>query len=184
MAEDLTQLNKAAHKFGHYLLDSGINIIRIAYKLKPTEFSRIALLTFLSDQLGLPFSTLSLADEKYFVETWGKWGEIIDFDLIDQQIYVADHRDCDNFASLYSARSSMIYGLNTCALVYGNIYDAKTKKFLFRHAFNLILTHENGALKLYLYEPQTDESVNWIKGQDNALQKLGWIYRPDWILMQ
>jgi len=402
------KINKTMHKFGHWLLDYGITSIRNAYKLKPVVFSRQALSLFLSDQLGLPASTISLADEKYHIETWTKWGEIIDFDLIDQQIYLADTRDCkvpddlafayglffadgscslnkdgkyagagwrivnsnkdyleraklgldweyndsltfeikeypsyrkgnktnfgerkktlycleakpkrigkkggrghsypinnqgkrgkfikewrgylydtissfkivpkplhdkypepkraflegviagdgtqkktrsgrgaitvnrknkravgelvglmyaldwyikvsfdekqftihynplkkygkwrkrpeppewgcDNFASLYSARASMIYGLNSCALAYGNIYDARTKKFLFRHAFNIIISHGNGALKLYLYEPQTDEAVSWIKGQDNALQRLGWVYRPDWLLIQ
>ena len=178
------QINNLLHKFGHWLIDDGIKKVRSSFKLATQQFSRATIQTFLSSQLGLPTSTLSLADEKYFVETWEKWGKIIDYDLIDQQIYLADHRDCDNFASLYSARASLIYGLNSCALAYGNIYDVKTGKYLFRHAFNLIITHDKGVLKLYLYEPQTDEAVLWVKGQDNALQKLGWIYRPDWLLLQ
>ena len=181
---DQEQKNILLHKFGHWLLKDAVRIIRSSFSLQPQQFSRATILAFLSDQLGLSSSTLSLADEKYFVETWGKWGNIIDYDLIDEQVYQADFFDCDNFSSLYSARASMIYGLNSCALAYGNIYDVKTGKYLFRHAFNLIITHENGVLKLRLYEPQTDESIEWRKGQENALQRLGWIYKPNWILMQ
>lgn len=181
---EITKLNKTAHKFGHFLLDNAISWIRSAYKLRPKEFSRTTISGFLADQLELPTSTLSLADEKFFVETWAKWREIIDYDLLDQQEYLRDTFDCDGFASNYSARANLLYRLNTCGLSYGNIYDAKTGKFLFRHAFNIIITHESGVLKLYLYEPQTDEAVLWIKGQNNALQRMGWIYRPDWVLMQ
>ena len=173
------------HKFGHTLLNSGINFIRSAHKLAPRIFTRAQISAFLCDQLKLPSSTISLADELYYVETWNKWIPIIEYDLLDTQIYHPDYRDCDNFASTYSARASMIYGLNSCALAYGNIYDVKNpSKLLFRHAFNMIITHENGNLKLKLYEPQTDESADWRKGQNNALQKLGWIYRPDWLLVQ
>ena len=182
--EELIKINTAAHKFGHFQLDSGIKWIRIAHKLQPRCYTRGEILLFLSNQLGLPTSTLSLADEKYYVETWSKWIPIIDYDLIDQQVYLSDIRDCDNFAAMYSARASFIYGLNSCGLAYGNIYDLLTKKLLFRHAFNLIIYHENGALKLRLYEPQTDSSIEWRKGQSNVIPQLKWEYRPDWVLLQ
>lgn len=183
MNQEREQINNLYHKLGHQLIDKGIWFARNAYKLNPKVFTRGEVITFLADQLKLPLSTLSLADEKYHIESWGKWGMIIDFDLINQQIYLADVFDCDNFASVYSARASLIYGLNSCGLAYGNIYDPITKKYLFRHAFNLIVACENRMLKLYLYEPQTDEAMEWRKGQENALPRLQWIYKPDWVLM-
>jgi len=181
MAE-IEKVNTMFHKFGHQLLDRGIKFIKTAYKLKPKVFTRPEILAFLNGQTGIPNSSISLADMKYHVETWAKWGQIIDLDLIDTQKYLTDVMDCDNFAMAYAARASMVYGLNTCGIAYGNIYDL-TGKFIGRHAFNLIVTHEKGVLKLYCYEPMDDNSNQVIKGQKIILIH-GWEYRPDWILMQ
>lgn len=180
---ELKKINTIAHKFGHQLLDTGIKWIRIAFKLEPKVYEADVIRTFLADQLGLPASTLSLSDQKYYVETWGKWGQIIDFDLIDQQQYMSDYMDCDNFAFAYASRAGMIYGINSCAVAYGSVHNPITKQLLGYHAFNLIVIHENGVLKLKLYEPMTDDSIEWRKGQDNSLQNPGWVYRVNWIIM-
>lgn len=183
MPDDIVKLNIIAHKFGQQLLDAGIKFIRIAYKLNPKVFTRAEILTFLIDQTSIPASSLSVADEKIYVESWTKWGNIIDFDLINQQIYQPDFFDCDNYSFSYASRASMIYGLNSCGVAFGSIHNPITKQLIGYHAFNLIITHEEGILKLYLYEPMTDSSTLWIKGQDNSLQNPGWIYKPNWIIL-
>ncbi len=183
MPDEIIQINAMYQKLGGQLIDKGIFFSRNAYKLSPKVFTRGEILTFLNQQTGIPTSSLSVADEKIYVESWAKWGNIIDFDLINQQTYKPDYRDCDNYAFIYASRAGMIYGLNSCCVAFGNVYDATTKQLVARHAFNLIITHENGALKLYLYEPQTDNSTLWVRIQDNSLQYPGWIYKPDWILL-
>ena len=170
------------HKLGHTLLQQGRNFIKNAYKLSPKIFTRTEVLTFLNQETGIPINSISLADEKFYVETLDKWGQIIDYDLIDSQEYYSDWRDCDNFALLYTSQASFIYGLNSCPTAFGDIYDAKTGAYLFRHAFNIIITHQDGVLKLKIYEPQTDESMEWVKGKGSISERLGWRYTCDWIL--
>ena len=181
--EELIKINQISHKFGHLLIDQGIKFIRTAYKLNPKVFTRSLILEFLKDRTGLLSNTISLADEKYYVESWGKWGQIIDYDLIDQQIYHYDYFDCDNSAFLYASRAGLIYGLNSCGVCFGSVHKPITKELIGYHAFNLILAHENGALKAYLYEPMTDSAVEWRKGQDNILQvPADWLYRINWLI--
>ena len=182
MSDEITKINTIFHKFGHNLLGQGIKFIRMAYKLNPKVFTRRVIMEFLKDQTGLPANTISLVDEKYYVETWGKIGQIIDFDLIDQQIYHYDFLDCDNYAFAYASRAGLIYGLNSCGVAFGSVHNPITKKLIGYHAFNLIITQENGLLKGYLYEPMTDGAVEWRKGQDNALLNPGWVYRINWLI--
>ncbi len=182
MTDEIQQINKIAHTFGQKLMKSGQNIIKTVYKLNPKVFTRAEVLAFLSNQTGIPAYSISLADEKFYVETIDKIYQIIEFDLLDQEEYHADWFDCENFALLFSARTALIYKLNSLGTAFGNIYDPITNKLLFRHGFNLILAHENGILKLCLYEPQTDSSCLWVKGGNNVLQPLNWKYVPDWLL--
>ncbi len=182
MPDEIQQINTIAHKFGQKLMKSGQDIIKTVYKLNPKVFTKAEVLAFLSDQTGIPAYSISLADEKFYMETIDKIYQIIEFDLLDQEEYHADWFDCENFALLFSARTALIYKLNSLGTAFGNIYDPITNKFLFRHGFNLILAHENGILKLLLYEPQDDDSVLWQKGKDNILPILNWKYSPDWLL--
>lgn len=177
-----TNINSMYQKLGGQLVDKGMWFSRNAYKLSPEIFTRAEVFTFLNQQTGIPTSSISLADEKFFIENWEKWGNIIEFDLLNFQQYMSDYRDCDNYAFSFAARSSMIYGLNSCGVAFGNIYDSVTGKFLFRHAFNMILTRIDKTLRLYLYEPQTDQSCLWQAGKDNILEGLNWKYKPDWLV--
>ncbi len=182
-ATEIKQINTIAHKFGQKLMKSGQDIIKTVYKLNPKVFTRGEVLTFLSDQTGIPARSISLADEKFYVETIDKIYQIIEFDLLDQEEYHADWFDCENFALLFSARTALIYKLNSLGTAFGNIYDPATNKLLFRHGFNLILAHENGILKLKTYEPQTDETMDYKKGEGSISKLLSWKYLMDWILM-
>jgi len=178
--KELSILSKGFHKFGHELIDKGISFIKAAFKLKPVEYTKVAIMAFLTDQLGLQSPTISLSDGKYYAVTWDKWEQIIDYDLIDTQQYLWDVFDCDNFAYAYASRAGLIYEINTCAVAYGAIYDLNGQLIGY-HAFNLIVVYENGVLKLYLYEPMTDKSKVWEKGKKNILDT--WEYRPTWVIM-
>jgi len=180
-AKQLSILSQAFHRFGHDLIPRGTKFIQLAFKLKPKSYTKTAILGFLMDQLGLKENHISLSDSKYYVEEWEKWEQIIEYDLTDLKEYLHDVRDCDNFAFAFASNAGIIYGLNTCGVAYGTIYSKKTGKRLGRHAFNLILIHKDGVLKLYLYEPMNDQYKVWEKGKDNALGgTTPWIYKPDW----
>jgi len=183
MPDEVEQINTIAHKFGQKLIKAGSDMIRAVFKLKPAIYNRSQILTFLNDQTGIPTSSISLADEKYHIVGWDKWLQIMEFDLIDQQQYLTDVFDCENFALAYSSLAAMNYRLNSCGVAFGNIYDPTTNKLLFRHGFNFVIIYDfNGEMKCYIYEPQTDEWGLVEKGKYTILPILNWQYRPDWLL--
>ena len=174
------QINEFARKIGLTLINAGTKMLRSAYDLKPLTFTASQINTFLQDQIaGLG---ISLYDEKYSTTDWNTWEWIKDLDLLDTLQYYSDTFDCDNFSYAFASRASTFYLLNSCGVATGWIYDPITKQKLFRHAFNLIITQDNGMLKLILYEPQTDEFKIWEKGKDNILPTLNWLYKPDWVI--
>ncbi len=183
MPEEIEKINQIAHAFGQKLIQQGSNIIRTVFKLNPAVYNRQTIMSFLSQQTGLSPSTISLADEKYHCVSWAKWEAIKEYDLTDRLLYYADVFDCDNFAFLFSSLSTMNYHLNSAGVAFGNVYGVKTGALITRHAFNLIITQdEGGIMNLYLFEPQTDDSCLFKKGRDNIIERLGWRYVPDWLI--
>jgi len=109
--------------------------------------------------LGFGFDKVFTADNKYFLTNWKTWESLIRYDFLDQKKYLADARDCDNFADAFSARMSIIYGLNSAGRAKSiDIINPNTKKHKFYHRANLIVAiGESGSLVAYAFEPQTDE---------------------------
>ena len=180
--DESQKINQIAMRFGLTLINKGFEITRNASKISRVNYPSNIIKNFLSDQTSIIPSSISLADEKYYLTNLEKVKEIIEIDWTNTFKYVVDNWDCDNFAMLFASEGGNLYGLNTFFVAFGNIYDSNTGAFLFRHAFNLILTQDNGITNLYLYEPQTDEIALWKKGQNNVLLSGKWKYVPDWIL--
>jgi len=173
------KINKIAREFGMYLINTGSEMVRSAFSLKPEIFTKTQIRTFLSEITGLPKSTISLSDNYYHLTDWETWGLIIDLDIIDTLIYLRDVFDCDNFAFLFSARAADLYRLNSAGVAYGTLYDAKTGKRIGRHAFNMIITQKDRVLNLWCYEPMTDGQCLVKKGESIIIGP--WRYRPDWL---
>ena len=169
-----------ALKLGMKFIWAGEEVIRRTFNVERHEILSTALKPFLSDLLGLKYSTISLSDSKYYATGWEHWRDIIWYDLIDQQKYESDYADCDNYAIRYAARAAHLYKLNTCMVAYGTIYNRITGAKLGRHAFNMIVSREKDHTDLYCYEPMNDLYVLVQKGEPIVVGP--WIYKPDWIL--
>jgi len=176
------QANKLLMKLGYGCFNSGIKIIRSAFRLKPKVYTRSQIRNLLQSY-GL--KSVSLSDEKYYVTSWDVVGKIIDYDLIDEMIYRYDTRDCDNYSFAFASRASVLYNLNSFGVCYGRIYSKKTGKLLGRHAFNLIITEDNGILHPRLYEAQNDGDCLLRKKTGNYNPKnliKDWFYDIDWVI--
>jgi len=173
----MNNINKIATKFYFSLLKAATDGIRTVFKVAPMEYPSSVVRQLLINTTGVPTFSISLSDNKYFLTTWERWGEIIDFDLIDQLVYYYDKFDCDNFAFYFASRAAGLYGLNTGGVAYGSIYDKNTNELLGRHAFNIIVTTND----IRAYEPMTDEDCVIEAGKPIVIG--GWRYVCDWILL-
>jgi hypothetical protein len=54
--------------------------------------------------------------------------------------YRSEITDCDNWSFLTSSLISLLYGINTCGTIWGDVYDLNGK-FLFGHYFNGFITY-------------------------------------------
>jgi len=98
-----------------------------------------------------------LWDGVIYYTTLNEWKKIIRQDLIDRLKWILDKFDCDNFATIFTAFMSVFYGLNSAGLALGAVLDKNTKKVIGYHAYNVIVAEDSGEVKLFVYEPQSDE---------------------------
>ena len=88
-------INKIATKFYFGLLKFATDGIRNVFKIKSVETPKPSIRQFLINVSGVPSNSISLSDGKYYLTSWDRWCQIIDFDLIDQLVYHYDKFDCD-----------------------------------------------------------------------------------------
>ena len=171
-----TQKKLNLYKFlGASLIDQGQRFLAKAHHVKITQtISGATLSNFLK---GLGLEKVYNADHKFCLTSWKTWESLIKYDWVDRKKYLAERRDCDNFADAFAAQMSVIYGLNTAGRARGiKIIDANTGKFLNYHRANLIVaTGESGNLVAYALEPQTDEYAMIKKNQPVTLRN--WLYQ-------
>jgi hypothetical protein len=148
MQEQQAKINELARKLGSLLLDRGIRFLQLSFQnLKITEFSFGQVKDFVT-QAGLNIP-LNQFDLKYYTTNWENWQLLIDTVILDKALYIAEKRDCDNFAFLMTSLSSFIMGLNTCGAAYGVVYNKDTGAMVAAHYFNTILTADGS---LYLID--------------------------------
>jgi hypothetical protein len=148
MPEDQAKINELARKVGSLLLDRGIKFLQLSFQnLQITEFSYDQVKNFVTQSgLNVPVNHF---DWKYFTTSFDNWQLLIDSIVLDKAMYIAERRDCDNFAFLMTSLSSFIIGLNTCSATYGIIYNAETGNLIGGHYFNMILASDGN---LYLID--------------------------------
>ena len=173
------EVTQIARKLGRTLVDSGVKMLKSAFKLTPSVYSKADMQLFLN---GLAFPSTSLSDEKYYVVGLEDWKNIIAQDWIGEKKYMVDVFDCDDYGFGFSSYASYVFDLNTAGVAYGAGYNADTGAWVLNHAFNLIITLEDGALVPYLYEPATHEYAKWVKGK-NILPHNNWEYRINWVIL-
>jgi len=85
---------------------------------------------------------IGMLDSHYYYTDLEGWGKVL-WDLVfNSNLYKPDQFDCDNYALKAMSRCAEIYGMNTLAMVIGDIPSG-------RHAFNMLF-HGDGFM---LWEP-------------------------------
>jgi hypothetical protein len=142
------KINEFNRRLGSWLLNTGLNLLRDSFKdLTVVDYSFSDVKTLILN-LGLNIP-LNQFDYRYYTTSWGGWQLLIDTVILDKALYIAEKRDCDNFAFLMTSLSSFIIGLNTCGAAYGIVYNAKTGATIGGHYFNTIFTSDGS---LYLID--------------------------------
>ncbi len=171
-----TQVNNIAKKLGKTLIESGLKILKSAFHLSPKVYTATEIKGFLNQ---FNFPSISLADQKYYTETWETWKNLIKDDWTEEKQWYEDKYDCDNHAFTFGSRIPEIFDLNTAGVCFGTVYNKNTGALIGGHAFNLIVAIENNQLVAYLFEPLTDQYVKWVNGK-NVLGS--WEYKINWCL--
>jgi len=140
---------------GAMLMSKGQDFLKLAFNVKITKIlTRLELLNILKENKLNSW----LADEKYYLTDIQTWKDIIKYNWTSKRKYLVDRRDCDNFSGKFHSMMAWIYGLNTAGDAKQiEIKDVNTGKHKFWHRANIIVATDNGKVKLYAYEPQTDE---------------------------
>jgi len=168
------KINEISRKLGSILLEKGIVILQSAFKsLKPVSFSFGDLKTyFLNAGINTP---LNQFDYKYFSVDRETFEILLDLVVLDKAMYLAEQRDCDNFASLLTSLFGFLFGLNTFGIGYGEIWGKSTGKFIALHYFNLFATKDG---KIYLFDSLNPaESVLIEKGKDIVVNNWKYIIK-------
>ena len=161
-----SQINNASKTIGFTLLQSGVGFIQQAYK----KLSKKILSGGVRDAFNqYGFNAIPISEADYaFAFLTPQDAEPIAWDIMNfvhRFAYVAEYFDCDNFAHLTSSLMPLLYGVNTCGTIWGDVYDKDTGKFIVGHYFNIVATYKdsiypNERLELYL-----TDALNpcWIK---------------------
>ena len=112
----------------------------------------------------------SLLDSKYTALPLEVWQAILEWSDVDRMAYIAEQRDCDNFAVALAGQVGLRLGVNGCGIVVD--YSGQ-------HAYCCILVAEaDGDLVPLLVEPQSDSmpQVGDRIGRNEAYKATnGWI---------
>lgn len=86
--------------------------------------------------------------------------------LLNKFGYKSEYTDCDNFANLCSSLFSFLYAVNTCGVIWGNIYNKDTGNLIAGHYFNIIVTYDPVLKKfeLFLADPLNPGFIKIQKG--------------------
>jgi len=105
-----------------------------------------------------------LVDATYWLTDRKGIRRVIEFDWTDKHRYVAEARDCDDFAWYFKSHLSEWHDLTAVAWAWGAVYE--DEEFLGLHAWNIIIIKEDDDLKVLFYEPQTDaiSDTNIVEG--------------------
>jgi len=140
-------------------------------KLKKTSQSYIKM--FLAGR-GMPLSKIWFADHDYYYVTIEEMRDIIKYDWTDKKEYLKEKFDCDDFALVFKAHLAERFNINAVGLARGVKIDSiSTGEPKGYHRANIFFADDNGVIKLYFFEPQTDK-MKGIWGYNKFIELTGW----------
>lgn len=115
---------------------------------KKIEIDSRELSNILNDQL--PNHKRFPLDGKYEVPHIDNLKQAIEEIKLDQNEYVREMYDCENFSLHFHSVLALNHGINTCGVVIS--YDSA-------HAFNILVSHKGSkdSIQVQVFEPQSDE---------------------------
>ena len=96
----------------------------------------------------LGYYELQFLDRQYQALPIEIWSEILEWSDVDRAAYVAEKRDCDNFAIALVGQITLRLGVNGIGIVLD---------YVGKHAYCMLLVHDEGQLSGKLIEPQSDK---------------------------
>lgn len=90
-------------------------------------------------------------DSRFRALPLATWKQVLAYNTVDKSRYKSDHFDCDNFAICLAGDAAQRWGVNGIGIV----IDISAG-----HAYNCVLTYDDGKLDLQIVEPQTDELIH------------------------
>ena len=112
-------------------------------------------------------------DYRYKIITIKEWQEIINIfnQLMEDEPYVSDFRDCDNHAYYFTSWCGWVLKINSAGSVYGKLYH-DDGRFIGGHYWNILPTKD----KTYFYDPIKEKIFDFGKEA-----KLGdRVYKPEY----
>lgn len=144
-----------------------------AFGVKPKSTTQSYLRAFLAGK-NVPLNKIMWADSKYQYVDLDTMKSIIKYDWTDEKKYVSEVFDCDDFAFTFKAHLHERFHLNNVGMARSiKITDADTGEDKGYHRANVFFAEDNGELKLYFFEPQTDRFVE-ITDYREPIKLTGW----------
>ena len=101
-------------------------------------------------------------DNTYYIPTYKAIKDYIENNTTNKLRYIVEKRDCDDFAYLFKCgfKNSGI-GNTTVAICEVNLYTKDWESIYAAHAINLIVYSDKDKNYVKLFEPQTDELIDF-----------------------
>jgi hypothetical protein len=93
-------------------------------------------------------------DKNYYTTGYETFRRLIEWDWTDTREYLKDVFDCDDFAIYFKSRMAIEFNINAIAVVLD--YSSA-------HAYNIVILKDCAGVRWYIYEPQTDELIEFEK---------------------
>jgi len=148
-------------KSGNFLLKSARSMLSRAFDVKPKTISSQYLKNLIKSETGITNIWLADSGCNYYYLDLDTVLDILNYDLISEREYLDNGRfDCDKFARAVYTRFNYIYGVNTMAMARNvEIRNLKTDELMGYHRANVFVAEDEGKLKVFYLEPQTDMAV-------------------------
>lgn len=135
---DILQINSIRRAIGQLGIQVGVSQIREAQSEFSTTLAGIEKIQGAVKNFGI---SVSQADTSYYFTSRDNWRKIIDVlnPIAKNFVWEAERFDCDNRAFLMSSLVSLLFRINTCTVLYCDVFDATTGRYKYTHYCNLII---------------------------------------------
>jgi len=143
--QEKIKIKRIAVSFNTALVVMGLKGLQGSYSNLPVNVKSYGELTSAIKRImNVP---VGMKDVSYFTTSFENWQEVLDviYNIAHRFKWKKERYDCEDRATTIKDLSSLIFGLNTCGIVYCEITNIQTGK-RFRHYANLIVDDKGNLL--------------------------------------